>query len=106
MAVAGALAGLAGVNEVMGFRYRFLDNFTGGVGFLGIAVALLGRVRMSGVVAAAFLFGVLGAGAVELDLSTEVPRELVLVVQAALLLFVVAADEGARRWLRARAGEA
>ncbi len=106
MALAGALAGLAGVNEVMGFRYRFLDNFAGGVGFLGIAVALLGRVRMAGVVAAAFLFGVLSAGAVELDLSTEVPRELVLVVQATLLLFVVGADEAARRWWRPRGGEA
>jgi len=99
MAVAGALAGLAGVNEVLGFRYRFLDNFAGGVGFLGIAVALLGRVRMSGVVAAALLFGVLGAGAVEVDLFTAVPRELVLVVQAAILLFVVAADEVTHRIL-------
>lgn len=97
MAVAGALAGLAGVNEVLGFRYRFLDNFAGGVGFLGIAVALLGRVSMSGVVAAALLFGVLGAGAVEVDLFTDVPRELVLVVQASILLFVVAADEITRR---------
>lgn len=107
MACAGALAGLAGVNEVMGFRYRFLDNFAGGVGFLGIAVALLGRVRMSGVVAAALLFGVLNAGAVEVDLFTEVPREIVLVVQAAILLFVVAADEITRRaLLRIRTGEA
>jgi general nucleoside transport system permease protein len=107
MAFAGALAGLAGVNEVMGFRYRFLDNFAGGVGFLGIAVALLGRVRMSGVVAAAALFGVLNAGAVEVDLFTKVPREIVLVVQAAILLFVVAADEIARRaFSRLRPGEA
>ncbi len=100
MAVAGALAGLAGVNEVLGFRYRFLDNFAGGVGFLGIAVALLGRVRMTGVVAAAFLFGVLGAGAVEVDLFTDVPREIILVAQAAILLFVVAADEIVHRVLR------
>ena len=104
MAFAGAIAGLAGVNEVLGFRYRFLDNFAGGVGFLGIAVALLGRVRMTGVVAAALLFGALNAGAVEVDLFTEVPREIVLVVQAAILLFVVAADEIARRVVRSAAG--
>jgi len=106
MALAGALAGLAGVNEVMGFRYRFLDNFAGGIGFLGIAVALLGRVRVSGVLASALLFGVLNAGAVEVDLFTEVPREIVLVVQAAILLFVVAADEITRRaLLRLRTGD-
>ncbi len=97
MALAGAFAGLAGVNEVMGFRYRYLDNFTSGIGFLGIAVALLGRARPAGVVAAALLFGVLNAGAVEIDLFTEVPREVILVMQAGILLFVVAADEIARR---------
>ena len=99
MAIAGAFAGLAGVNDVLGFRYRFLDGFSGGIGFVGIAVALLGRARMGGVVAAALLFGVLNAGALEVDLFTEVPRELVLVVQAAILLFVVAADEILRRAL-------
>ena len=99
MALAGALAGLAGVNEVLGFRYRFLDNFSGGVGFLGIAVALLGRATVSGVVAAALLFGVLSAAAVEVDLFTDVPREVVLVVQAAILLFVVAGDRVLRRTL-------
>jgi simple sugar transport system permease protein len=99
MALAGAFAGLAGVNEVLGFRYRFLDNFTSGIGFLGIAVALLGRARPSGVVVAALLFGLLNAGAVEIDLFTEVPREVVLVVQAGILLFVVAAEEIFRRGL-------
>jgi simple sugar transport system permease protein len=105
MAIAGAFAGLAGVNDVLGFRHRFLDGFSGGVGFVGIAVALLGRARMGGVLAAALLFGILSAGALEVDLFTEVPRELVLVVQAAILLFVVAADEVGRRLLaRLRAG--
>jgi simple sugar transport system permease protein len=99
MALAGAFAGLAGVNEVLGFRHRFLDNFTSGVGFLGIAVALLGRARPAGVVAAALLFGGLNAGAVEIDLFTEVPREVVLVVEAGILLFVVAGDDLARRVL-------
>lgn len=102
MALAGAIAGLGGVNEVMGFRYRFLDGFSSGVGFLGIAVALLGRARVSGVVAAALLFGALSAGALEIDLFTEVPRELMLVVQAAILLLVVAGDGLFRAWLTAR----
>jgi simple sugar transport system permease protein len=97
MTIAGALAGLGGVNEVLGFRHRFLDNFAGGVGFLGIAVALLGGARASGVLGAALLFGALNAGAVELDLSTRIPRELVLVVQAGILLFATAGDDFLRR---------
>ncbi|MEZ5066607.1 MAG: ABC transporter permease [bacterium] len=101
MAVAGAVAGLAGANEVLGFRYRFLDNFTGGIGFLGIAVALLGRARPGGVVIAALLFGALNAASLEIDLFTDVPREIGFVVQAAILLFVVAGDHVLRRRLAA-----
>jgi simple sugar transport system permease protein len=93
MAMAGAVAGLGGVNEVLGFRYRFLDNFSSGVGFLGIAVALIGGARVSGVMAAALFFGVLGAGAIELDLFTEVPREIVLIVEAGILLLVVTSTD-------------
>lgn len=106
MAMAGAFAGLAGANEVLGFRYRFLDNFASGAGFLGIAVALLGGARIGGVIAAALLFGALSAGAVEIDLFTEVPREIVLVVQAGILLFVVAGEELAHRLAGRRAGGA
>jgi simple sugar transport system permease protein len=98
MTAAGALAGLAGVNEVLGFRHRFLDNFSAGVGFLGIAVALLGRARPGGVVAAAFLFGVLNAAAVEVDLSTGIPRELLLIVQALILLLVTCGERLFRPW--------
>ncbi len=101
MAVAGALAGLAGVNEVLGFRHRFLDNFSGGIGFLGIAVALLGRARVGGVLAASLLFALLNAAAVEIDLSTGIPRELVLVVQALILLLASAGEELIRPFGRA-----
>lgn len=87
---AGALAGLASLNEIMGFRHRFVDNFTGGIGFLGIAVALLGGGTMRGVFFSALLFGALSAGAVEVDLFTRVPREIFLVLQALLLLSALA----------------
>lgn len=106
MAWGGALAGLGGVNEVLGFRYRFLDNFSGGIGFLGIAVALLGRLSGAGMLLAALLLGALSAGAIEIDLFTRVPRDIIMIVQAVILLFVVASERigrSARLFARRRA---
>lgn len=102
MTIAGALAGLAGVNEVLGFRHRFLDSFAGGVGFLGIAVALLGRGQVTGVVLAAVWFAILNAAAVEIDLSTGIPRELFLIVQAVILGLAASGDDLAARLERSR----
>src|ERR1044072_1699585 len=59
MAVSGALAGMVGINEVMGYRYRYYDGFSDGYGFTGIAVALLGRNHPVGVILAALLFAIL-----------------------------------------------
>ncbi len=103
MAVSGALAGLVGVHEVLLYRHRFLDNFSSGLGFLGIAVALMGRNHPLGVLLASLLFGFLNTGALEIDIFTEVPRELVVVMQAMVILFVVSASElAARRASRRR----
>ena len=93
MAVSGALAGLVGVNEAMGFRHRFLDNFSTGLGFMGIAVALLGRNNPFGALAAAILFGILNTGALEIDVFTDVPRELILVLQAVIIILVVVVNQ-------------
>lgn len=93
MALSGAFAGLVATNEVMGFRHRFLDNFSGGIGFMGIAVALLGKNTPLGVLLAALLFGVLNTGALEVDIFTDVPRELILVVQAITIILVVVGNE-------------
>jgi ABC-type uncharacterized transport system permease subunit len=93
MAFSGSMAGLVGVNEVMGYRHRFLDGFSTGLGFTGIAVALLGRNHPLGVVLAAVLFGVLSAGALEVDIFTDIPRELVMVLQAVIIICVVVGDQ-------------
>jgi len=93
MCISGAFAGLVATNEVMGFRYRFLDNFSGGIGFMGIAVALLGKNTPLGVLFAALLFGVLNTGALEVDVFTDVPRELILVLQAVTIILVVVVNE-------------
>ncbi len=97
MVLSGAFAGLVATNEVMGFRHRFLDNFSSGIGFMGIAVALLGRNSPLGVLFAALLFGVLNTGALEVDVFTDVPRELILVVQAVTIILVVVGNEIVQR---------
>jgi simple sugar transport system permease protein len=101
LTLAGGLAGLVGVAEVLGNAGKFKVGFSPEYGFIGIAVALLGRNRPFGIVAAAILFGALHKGASDLDLETEhVTREVSLVLQALILLSVSA--EGLWSWLRER----
>jgi simple sugar transport system permease protein len=101
LSVAGGLAGLVGVGEVLGNAGKFRLGFSPAYGFIGIAVALLGRNRPSGVVAAALLFGALHKGTADLDLETEhVTRELSLVLQALIILSVSA--EGLWSWMKRR----
>jgi ABC-type uncharacterized transport system permease subunit len=91
MAVSGALAGMVGINEVMGYRYRFYEGFSPGYGFTGIAVALLGRNHPLGVLIAAIFFGALTRGQLFVDIFTQhVSKDLVLVIQAVVILFVAA----------------
>jgi ABC-type uncharacterized transport system permease subunit len=86
MALSGALAGLAAANYVLGYKHAYEDGVGRGAGFLGIAVALLGRGHAGGVIAGALLLGFLQhAGLVVSDL---VPKELVDVLQAVIVLAV------------------
>lgn len=89
MTLSGAIAGLVGVNEVLGYRHRYYHDFSPGYGFAGIAVALLGRNHPIGVVLAALLFGALNRGGLFVDIFTEkVSKDLVQVLQAIIILFV------------------
>jgi simple sugar transport system permease protein len=97
MAISGAIAGLAGVNQVMGYKHRFRYGVFEGLGFDGIGVALIGKNSPFGVVVAALLFGVLDHGGLAIDVSTQVPREIVLVLKATILIFVVLSTEINRR---------
>ncbi len=90
MAISGAVAGLAGSTIVLGVLGRFITNFSPGYGFTGIAVAVLGRNRPIGVLGAALLFGALEAGKVSMQLFTEIPGDLLTVVQGLVILFVAA----------------
>jgi general nucleoside transport system permease protein len=89
MTISGALAGMVGINEVMGYRYRYYDGFSAGDGFTGIAVALLGRNHPVGIILAALLFGMLQRGSIFLDAFTpHVTKDLVQVIQGIVILFV------------------
>jgi simple sugar transport system permease protein len=89
MALSGALAGLVGVNEVLGYRYRYYHDFSPYYGFFGITVALLGRNHPLGVVLAALLIGALNRGGLPIDIFTDkVSKDLVVVLQAIIILFV------------------
>jgi len=91
MAVSGALAGMVGINEVMGDRYRYYDGFSDNYGFTGIAVALLGRNHPVGVILSALLFAVLQHGGIYVDgFSQFVTKDIVQVLQGTIILFVAA----------------
>ena len=88
MAISGALAGLVGVNEIIGVHHRLLLEFTVGYGFVGIAVALMGRNHPAGILFAALLFGMLYQGGSELAFDMpSVSREMVVVLQGLVILF-------------------
>ena len=96
MLISGALAGLMAVNTTQGEAERLILNSTEGAGFIGIAVALMGRNHPFGVLLAALLFGFLYQGGAELALWTKIPRELITVIQALVILFTGALDHMVR----------
>ncbi|MCV2446596.1 ABC transporter permease [Paracoccus sp. DMF] len=96
MLISGALAGLMAVNNVMGEAERLVLNAVEGAGFIGIAVALMGRNHPFGILLAALLFGFLYQGGGELALWTTIPRELIVVIQALVILFTGALDNMVR----------
>jgi len=99
MIISGALAGLMAVNNVMGESSRLINNSSEGAGFIGIAVALMGRNHPIGVFLAAILFGFLYQGGAELGMWTNIPIELRTVVQGLVILFTGALDQMVRMML-------
>lgn len=88
MLLSGGLAGLVAINEVMGVQHRLLLNFPGGAGFVGIAVALMGRNHPVGILAASLLFGALYQGGAELSFEMQsITRDMVVAIQGLIILF-------------------
>ena len=90
MALSGMLAGLAGTIEVTALNYRHELGFSSGYGFDAIAIALLGKNHPVGVVLAAILFAAMRNGATRMQFLTQIPVDIISVIQALILLFVAA----------------
>jgi general nucleoside transport system permease protein len=102
MAVSGGLAGLVAVNEVLGAQHRLLLEYVQGAGFVGIAVALMGRNHPVGIVLAALLFGLLYQGGTELSFAkAHINRDMVVVIQGLIILFMGALEQAFRPYLAA-----
>ncbi|HEY4306149.1 MAG TPA: ABC transporter permease [Gemmatimonadaceae bacterium] len=98
MALSGAIAGLGGLNFVLGYKHYYEDAFASGAGFVGIAVAIVGRNTPLGVLFAALLFATLSQGG--LAVNALVPKQIVDVLQAVVIIAVAASVPEVRRMLR------
>jgi simple sugar transport system permease protein len=98
--LSAAIAGLAGLNDILGF-FGYLDiDFPKGLGFLGISVALLAKNNPLGVILAALLFGFLDRGAAGVQFFAQVPKETIVIFQAIIILAIVVAYELLTRYVR------
>ena len=98
MVISGMIAGIGGTNFVLGYKHYYEDGFAGGSGFLGIAVALVGRNHPFGVLLAALLFATLSQGG--LAIHALVPKQMVEVLQGIVILAVAMSVPEVRRALR------
>ena len=104
MALAGGLAGLAGTTNLLGREnFSLTGGFYAELGFDAIALALVGRSKPGGVVAAAMLFGALKAGSTGMQAATDTPVDIIVVIQALIIAFVAAPSVVSAIWrIRAR----
>ena len=92
MFMAGGLAGLAGLVEILGIQLRVYKNFSPGYGWDGIAAALLGRNSPIGIVLSSTLFGALRSGSNQMQIDANVPSALIYLLQALVIMFVIGSN--------------
>jgi len=90
LVISGAIAGMGGAGEVLGVHRRFIEGFSPGYGWDGLAVALIGRLHPVGVLFAAILFGALRSGGMVMTRATGVPLDIIFMLQALVVLFMAA----------------
>jgi ABC-type uncharacterized transport system permease subunit len=98
LTLSGMIAGIGGINYVLGYKHYYEDGFAGGAGFMGIAVALVGRNHPFGVLVAAFFFATLSQGG--LAIHAFVPKQMMDVLQGVVILAVAVSVPEVRRILR------
>ena len=103
MIVSGVIGGLAGGIHTLGLVHRFVAGFSPGYGFTGVAIALLARNSAVGVALAAILFGALSSAGANIQLFSDVPIEIVEILQGAVMIFAVAQLGFGSAWRRAPA---
>jgi simple sugar transport system permease protein len=102
MMLSGALAGMMALNPVMGDQHRLQLDFVTGAGFVGIAVALMGRSHPAGIVPAAILFGMLYQGGAEISfVMPNISRDMIVIIQGLVILFAGALEHMFRPSLQA-----
>ena len=93
MMISGALAGMMALNPIMGDQHHVSLDFVAGAGFVGIAVALMGRSHPAGIVPAAILFGMLYQGGAELAFEMPaISRDMIVIIQGLVILFAGALE--------------
>lgn len=93
MLLSGAFAGMAGAVEILGVHRRAIEGVSGGYGFTGIVVALFGGLHPAGIIPASLFFGLLLLGADMTQRLADVPANMVLVLQGAIILAIVSARQ-------------
>lgn len=102
--LAGALGALAGATQLLGVQYRLVEGMSGGIGFIGIVVALLARLNPLGVLPVALLYGGLSVGAEAMQRTTGAPSSITSILQALIVLLVLVSPVALRWRLRWRPG--
>jgi general nucleoside transport system permease protein len=93
MLISGGLAGMLAINSIMGDQYRIQQDFVAGAGFVGIAVALMGRSHPIGIVLASILFGMLYQGGAEIAFDMpNISRDMIVIIQGLVILFAGALE--------------
>ena len=101
MLISGGLAGLVAFHEVLGTQHRLVLEYVQGAGFVGIAVALMGRSHPVGIVLAALLFGLLSEGGTQLSFEIQtISKDLIVVIQGLVVLFMGALEQAFHPWLQ------
>jgi len=90
LTISGAIAGLGGAGEVLGVHRRFIEGFSPGYGWDGLAVALVGGLNPVGILLASVLFGALRSGGLTMTRIAHVPVDIGSILQALVILFVAA----------------